>query len=125
MRTTMPETVTVPRIATAARLLGDETRTDVSAVIGLDVDLVLGFEYKIPEDLSDADHAEALLAAFSDEYARVDALVDMIDTGFVNVPQAYGRLLVLADELERADGADGADGYELDETDEVLGGWAA
>ncbi|MGW5851997.1 hypothetical protein ACWFQ8_29305 [Streptomyces sp. NPDC055254] len=122
MSTTMPESGPIPRIATAARFLDESARLDVSAVIGLDVDLVTGHEYKIADDLSDADHAAALFAAFEDEAARVAALVDMIDAGFVNVPQAYGRLLVLADEMERADNADG---YELDETDEVLRGWAA
>lgn len=117
--TTMPATGTIPRIATVARLLDESARLDVSTVIGLDVDLVTGHEYKIADDLSDADHTAALLAAFGDEAARVAALADMIATGFVNVPRAYGRLLVLADELERADG------YELDEADEVFAGWAA
>lgn len=122
MSTTMPERAPVERIATAARFLDESARLDVSAVIGLDVDLVTGYEYEIPEGLSDAEHAEALLDAFGDEYARVAALVDMIDTGFVDVPRSYGRLLVLAQELERADDAKG---YETGETDEVLGGWAA
>ncbi|MGO4747808.1 hypothetical protein AB4212_04085 [Streptomyces sp. 2MCAF27] len=114
----MPETVAIPRIATAARFLGDEARTDVSAVIGLDVDLVLGYEYEIPDELSDADHAEALLAAFTDEAARVAALADMLDTGFINVSQSYGRLLVLADELERTDRPAAFD-------EAFVGGWAA
>src|SRR5690606_19364757 len=99
----MPETGIIPRIAAAGRGLDGEARTDLSAVIGLDVDLVLGHEYEIPETLSDTDHADALFAAFSDEAARVAALVDMIDAGFVDVPRSYGRLLVLAQELERAD----------------------
>ncbi|NGN63154.1 hypothetical protein G5C51_04430 [Streptomyces sp. A7024] len=95
----------------------------MSALIGLDVDLVTGRTYDIPDELSDAEYTAALFDAFSDEAARTAALVDMIDTGFVDVPRAYGRLLVLADELERADDADG---YELDDADELLvGGWAA
>jgi hypothetical protein len=120
--TTLPESARLPRIAAAARLLDEAPRTDVSAVIGLDVDLILGYEYTLPEGATEAEEAEALLAAFGEEYARVAALVDMIDTGFVNIPQAYGRLLVLADELECADNVNG---YELDEGGEVLGGWAA
>ncbi|MFI9005496.1 MULTISPECIES: hypothetical protein [Streptomyces] len=122
MRTTMPETGPIPRIATAARFLDEAARLDVSAVIGLDVDLVTGHVYEIPDGLGDAEHAAALFDAFSEEAARVAALVDMIDTGFVDVPRSYGRLLVLADELERTDNADG---YEADETDEAFGRWAA
>ncbi|MCY1649236.1 hypothetical protein OVA19_00165 [Streptomyces sp. SL203] len=114
---------TLPQIAPETRLpISPNTRMDVSTVIGLDLDLILGFEYEIPADLTEAEQTEALLAAFGEEYARVAALVDMIDTGFVDVPRSYGRLLVLADELERADTADG---YEYDELDESLGRWAA
>ncbi|MER8039375.1 hypothetical protein [Streptomyces hydrogenans] len=122
MSTTMPERAPIQRIATAARILDKSARLDVSAVIGLDVDLVTGHVYEIPDGLGDAEHAAALLDAFTEEAARVAALVDMIDTGFVDVPRSYGRLLVLADELERTDDAGG---YELDETDEVFGRWAA
>jgi hypothetical protein len=119
----MPETVSTVRIGAAARGLDDEARIDLSAVIGLDVDLVIGHEYDIPDDLSDEERAEALLAAFTAEHTRLAALVDMIDAGFVDVPRSYGRLLVLADELTQADDADG---YELDEADEeFVGGWAA
>ncbi|MFF8464852.1 hypothetical protein ACF071_29410 [Streptomyces albidoflavus] len=121
MSTTMPEIGRIPRIATAARHLDQAARLDLSAVIGLDVDLITGHEYKIADDLSDAAHAAALLDAFGDEYARVTALVDMIDAGFIDIPRSYGRLLVLADELERADAA----GFDLDGIDEGLGRWAA
>ena len=121
MRTSMPEAAPIPRIATAARFLDDEARRDLSAVIGLDVDLVLGYEYEIPDDLSDAEHAAALLDAFTDERTRLAALMDMVETGFVEVPRAYGRLLVLGDELERADRR--RNGAEFDAA--FVGGWAA
>ncbi|MFJ3673641.1 hypothetical protein ACIPSE_45090 [Streptomyces sp. NPDC090106] len=114
MSTTMPETATVRRIAASARHLDTEARLDLSAVIGLDLDLILGYEYDIPEDLSDEDRTAALLAAFTDEMTRTAALVDMIDAGVIDVPRSYGRLLVLADELTQAD----AD-------EEFVGGWAA
>ncbi|TLQ38844.1 hypothetical protein [Streptomyces marianii] len=123
MRTTLPETDAVRRIATAARGLDTEARLDLSAVIGLDVDLVLGYEYEIPEDLTGKARTEALFAAFADDMTRLAALADMLDAGFIDTPRSYGRLLVLADELTQADDADG---FEADETDEAFaGGWAA
>ncbi|MDO0939273.1 hypothetical protein QQY66_49105 [Streptomyces sp. DG2A-72] len=122
MSTTMPETSVVRRIAASARGLDAEARLDLSAVIGLDVDLVLGYEYEIPEGLSDEDHRAALFAAFTDEMTRTGALVDMIEAGYIDLPRSYGRLLVLADELTQADDADG---FEADTDEELVGGWAA
>ncbi|MDJ0345535.1 hypothetical protein QMK19_33865 [Streptomyces sp. H10-C2] len=130
MSTTMPETATISRIAVIApssaafplsTLTADE-RLDLGAVIGLDLDLVLGTGREIPAGLSDQEHDAACFESFTEQYTRVSALVDMLDSGFVDVPRAYGRLLVLADELQAADDADG---YQRDELDEVLGGRAA
>ncbi|MFC1405758.1 MULTISPECIES: hypothetical protein [Streptacidiphilus] len=123
MSITMPESVPGARIrAAGVRLVDDATRTDLSVAITLDVDLVLGSQYEIPEDLGDQDHDDDVFAAFAGEYARVAALVDMIDEGFVNIPQAVARLAVVVAELELADDADG---YDHDVVDQALRGWVA
>ncbi|WP_151775782.1 hypothetical protein [Streptomyces abyssomicinicus] len=76
----------------AGRTLADR-RLNLSTMLGIDVDLVLG---------PDADETP------EDEYARLNALVDMLDSGFVSCPAA-DVALALGRELEPV----------------LAGGWAA
>ncbi|RZD55251.1 hypothetical protein C0Q58_30580 [Streptomyces albidoflavus] len=58
---------------------------DRSIDLGVDVDLVKGQVYDIPDTLSGAERHEVLFAAFTAEYARVEALRDMADVGLVDI----------------------------------------
>lgn len=94
--TVMPERPGVSRIPAVSRFVFDErTRTDLSVMIGLDVDLVLG---------ADVDPV------------RAAALTDMVDAGFVSLSDAFARLVGVELELDADENSD-----EI----EVLGGWAA
>ncbi|WP_369198992.1 hypothetical protein [Streptomyces djakartensis] len=107
MRTTMPETVLNMRIGSADSITGTvPSRLDLSAELGLDVDLVLG-----PVG-GDADEL--------DEYTRLCALVDMADSGFIPRGASLDVIAGIVEEIEREDDADG---YEAD--DMFAGGWAA
>ncbi|GHH56128.1 hypothetical protein [Streptomyces candidus] len=105
MRTTMPETVLNLRIGTADSAAGTvPTRLDLSAELGLDVDLVLG-----------PIGGENEL----DELTRLYALVDMADSGLVPRDVTLDLIAGIAEEIEREDDLDG---YEADG---FAGGWAA
>ncbi|MEU4932061.1 hypothetical protein AB0G54_37100 [Streptomyces yokosukanensis] len=107
MRTTMPETVLNLRIGTANSAAGAvPSRLDLSAELGLDVDLVLG-----PIG-GDADEL--------DEYTRLCALVDMADIGFIPRDASLDVIAGIVEEIEREDDAKG---YEAD--DMFTGRWAA
>ncbi|MFI1568207.1 hypothetical protein ACH4ZX_35195 [Streptomyces sp. NPDC020490] len=107
MRTTMPETVLNLRIGTANSAAGTvPSRLDLSAELGLDVDLVLG-----PIG-GDADEL--------DEYTRLCALVDMADAGFIPRDASLDVIAGIVEDIEREDDAKG---YEAD--DMFTGRWAA
>lgn len=82
-----------------------DVRIGLSTVLRLDVDLVLGADYEIPENLTDEQRREALLLCFTEEYARTEALRDMADVGFADVPHAIAQLATssLIDEMEDDD----------------------
>ncbi|WP_137235499.1 hypothetical protein [Streptomyces sp. BPSDS2] len=106
MRTTMPETLINLRIGAADSANGTApTRLDLSAELGLDVDLVLG-----PIG-GDADEL--------DEYTRLSALVDMADSGYIPTGATLDLIAGIAEEIEREDNARG---YEAEE---FAGRWAA
>ncbi|MFI7142882.1 hypothetical protein ACIBQ5_35825 [Streptomyces massasporeus] len=107
MSTTMPETALTMRIGTTGSLSETApTRLDLSAELGLDVDLVLG-----PIG-GDADEL--------DEYTRLCALVDMADSGFIPRGATLDLVAGIVEDIEREDDADG---YEAD--DMFAGRWAA
>lgn len=60
-------------------------KIDQSIRLGIDVDLVSGQVYDIPDTLSDAARREVLLAAYTAEYARAEALRDMVAVGLVDI----------------------------------------
>ncbi|MGN9821895.1 hypothetical protein ACTMUQ_42285 [Streptomyces sp. SD11] len=106
MRTTMPETALNLRIGTADSAAGTvPTRLDLSAELGLDVDLVLGPIGGEEGDL--------------DELARLYALVDMADSGYIPTGATLDLIAGIVEEIEREDDLDG---YEAEE---FAGGWAA
>ncbi|MYT25975.1 hypothetical protein GTW69_37870 [Streptomyces sp. SID7760] len=106
MRTTMPETVFNLRIGTADSAAGTvPTRLDLSAELGLDVDLVLG---PIGGDESELD-----------ELTRLYALVDMADSGLIPRGATLDLIAGVVDDIEREDDARGF------EADDFAGGWAA
>ncbi|MGW2456783.1 hypothetical protein ACWCTA_36470 [Streptomyces sp. NPDC001704] len=106
MRTTMPETALNLRIGTADSAAGTvPTRLDLSAELGLDVDLVLG---PIGGDADDLD-----------ELARLYALVDMADSGLIPSGATLDLIAGIVEDIEREDDRDG---YEADD---FAGGWAA
>lgn len=82
-----------------------DIRIELSTNLRLDVDLVLGAEYEIPENLTDQQRREALKVCFAEEYARAEALRDMADAGFADVPHAIAQLVTgsLIDEMEDDD----------------------
>lgn len=103
----MPETAAIQRIgATVSPADAIEARLALSAVLGLDVDLVLG-----PIG-GDADEL--------DEYTRLSALVDMADSGFIPSGVSLDLIAGIAEDIEREDDLDG---YEADDLFE--GEWAA
>ncbi|WP_098019207.1 hypothetical protein [Streptomyces sp. b62] len=106
MRTTMPETALNLRIGTADSAAGTvPSRMDLSAELGLDVDLVLG---PIGGDEHDLD-----------ELARLYALVDMADSGYIPTGATLDLIAGIVEEIEREDDLDG---YEAEQ---FAGGWAA
>ncbi|MEU5190975.1 hypothetical protein AB0G83_28065 [Streptomyces klenkii] len=106
MRTTMPETALNLRIGTADSAAGTvPSRLDLSAELGLDVDLVLG---PIGGDENELD-----------ELARLYALVDMADSGYIPRDASLDVIAGIVEEIEREDDLDG---YEADD---FAGGWAA
>ncbi|MFH9735854.1 hypothetical protein [Streptomyces sp. NPDC017260] len=107
MRTTMPETALHMRIGSADSSAGTvPSRLDLSAELGLDVDLVLG---PIGGDSDELD-----------ELARLYALADMADSGFIPTGASLDLIAGIVEEIEREDDADG---YEAD--DMFAAGWAA
>ncbi|MER7316275.1 hypothetical protein [Streptomyces halstedii] len=106
MRTTMPESAGVLRIGTTDSAAGiAPTRMDLSTELGLDIDLVLG-----------PIGGESEL----DEYARLYALVDMADSGYIPRDASLDVIAGIVEEIEREDDAKG---YEPE--DVFAGGWAA
>ncbi|MFD9150932.1 hypothetical protein ACFWDF_27360 [Streptomyces diastaticus] len=106
MRTTMPESVLHLRIGAADSANGNvPTRLDLSAELGLDVDLVLGPIGGDEDDL--------------DELARLYALVDMADSGYIPTGATLDLIAGIVEEIEREDDLDG---YEAEQ---FAGGWAA
>ncbi|EST17950.1 MULTISPECIES: hypothetical protein [Streptomyces] len=106
MRTTMPESVLHLRIGAADSANGTiPTRLDLSAELGLDVDLVLGPIGGDEDEL--------------DELARLYALVDMADSGLIPRDATLDLIAGIVEEIEREDDLDG---YEADD---FAGGWAA
>ncbi|MGW2227485.1 hypothetical protein [Streptomyces formicae] len=106
MRTTMPEAVLSMRIGATESAVGAvPTRLDLSSELGLDVDLVLG-----------PIGGESEL----DEYARLSALVDMADSGFIPRGASLDLITRIAEEIEREDDAD-----DYEPEDVFAGGWAA
>ncbi|MEW2153200.1 hypothetical protein AB0909_28615 [Streptomyces albidoflavus] len=99
---------------------------DRSIRLGVDVDLVKGQVYDIPDTLSGAARREVLFAAFTAEYARVEALRDMVDVGLVvdievptltasAIPVVVGGLDETVEDITTEDDGDGdRDGYELE-----------
>ncbi|MFD9171404.1 hypothetical protein ACWHAO_27915 [Streptomyces albidoflavus] len=81
------------------------TRLDLSAELGLDVDLVLGPIGGDEDDL--------------DELARLYALVDMADSGYIPTGATLDLIAGIVEEIEREDDLDG---YEAEQ---FAGGWAA
>ncbi|MFF4709511.1 hypothetical protein [Streptomyces sp. NPDC001297] len=81
------------------------TRLDLSAELGLDVDLVLGPIGGDEDEL--------------DELARLYALVDMADSGLIPRDATLDLIAGIVEEIEREDDLDG---YEADD---FAGGWAA
>ncbi|MFD9819097.1 hypothetical protein [Streptomyces violascens] len=107
MRTTMPEWASISRISGAVPATKPaRTRLDLSAELGLDVDLVLG-----PVG-GDADEL--------DEYTRLCALVDMADSGVIPSGAYLDLVAGLAEDMESDDDRRG---FEHDEA--FVGGWAA
>ncbi|MFD4020623.1 hypothetical protein [Streptomyces sindenensis] len=105
MRTTMPENLLHLRIGAADTANGTTpTRLDLSAELGLDIDLVLG---------PIGDESEL------DEYARLYALVDMAESGYIPTGATLDLVAGIVEEIEREDNARG---YEADE---FAGRWAA
>lgn len=105
----MTETTPTMRIQSAGTLslnAAELARIDVSARLGLDVDLVLG-----PVG-GDADEA--------DELARLYALVDMVDAGFITTAADLDLVAGLVDDMTEDDDARG---FEAD--DAFAGRWAA
>ncbi|MFF5809075.1 hypothetical protein [Streptomyces sp. NPDC012746] len=106
MRTTMPETLLNLRIGTADPAAGTvPTRLDLSAELGIDVDLVLG---PIGGDETELD-----------ELTRLYALVDMADSGLIPRGATLDLIAGVVDDIEREDDARG---YEADD---FAGRWAA
>jgi hypothetical protein len=105
MNATLSHPALAPRVELAAHA-GTLSRLDVSTRIGLDVDLVLG-----PIG-GDADEA--------DELARLYALVDMVDSGFITSAADLDLVAGLVDDMTDEDDARG---YEDDEM--FAGRWAA
>lgn len=112
MNATLSHPALAPRVELAAhagtlsRSAAELARLDVSARLGLDVDLVLG-----PIG-GDADEA--------DELARLYALADMVDSGFITSAADLDLVAGLVDDLTDEDDARG---YEDDEM--FAGRWAA
>ncbi|MEU2395061.1 hypothetical protein [Streptomyces sp. NPDC007369] len=105
MRTTMPETGLTLRIGTADPAAGTvPTRLDISAELGLDIDLILG---PIGGDASELD-----------EYTRLCALADMADTGVISRGATLDLIAGIVDDIEREDDADGW-------SHDLAGRWAA
>ncbi|MEU6467456.1 hypothetical protein [Streptomyces sp. NPDC046976] len=106
MRTTMPETVLHLRTDATESATGTaSTRLDLSAELGLDVDLILG---PIGGDETELD-----------ELARLYALVDMADSGLIPRDATLDLIAGIAEEIEAEDDLDG---YEAED---FAGGWAA
>jgi hypothetical protein len=107
VRTTMPEPVLHLRIGATDSATGSTpTRLDLSAELGLDVDLVLG--------PIDGDETEL------DELARLYALVDMADSGLIPRGVDLDLIAGIVEDIEREDNAQG---FEDDEM--FAGRWAA
>ncbi|MEU2311533.1 hypothetical protein [Streptomyces albidoflavus] len=93
---------------------------DRSIDLGVDVDLVKGQVYDIPDTLSGTVRREVLFAAFTAEYARAEALRDMADVGLVDieVPTLTASAIPvvfnggLDDTVEDITTEDDRDGYE-------------
>ncbi|MGV9315181.1 hypothetical protein ACWDR0_23805 [Streptomyces sp. NPDC003691] len=109
MRTTMPERVTVLRIGATNAAAFAPSRLDLSTVVGIDLDLVLG-----PVE---GDESEAA------EHARLAALVDMANAGYIPRGRGLDVIAGLAEEIKKAEDEDNARGYEPD--DVFAGRWAA
>ncbi|MFI5867729.1 hypothetical protein [Streptomyces sp. NPDC051546] len=112
MRTTMPETGTILRIG-GTPALAPRTRLDLSAELGLDVDLFLGPVGGDDDEL--------------DEYTRLCALADMADAAFIPSGADLDRVTLgliagLAEEIERQEREDNARGFERES---FTRGWAA
>ncbi|MFH9871584.1 hypothetical protein ACH4NT_36605 [Streptomyces lydicus] len=88
-----------------------DARIGLSIGLRLDVDLVLGTEYEIPEHLTGQQRREALLLCFTEEYARAEALRDMADAGFADVPHAIA-LLATGSVLDDIEDDDNRRGFE-------------
>lgn len=115
MGTTMPERLAKRRIARPATVSSGHAaavRTDLSVILGLDVDLVLGDPTEAGDPLVEA--------------ARLDALADVLADDPELVGRAAARLAVLVDELDQDDPVSALDGLDGDALDDVLfGGCAA
>ncbi|MEU7153849.1 hypothetical protein AB0B15_38415 [Streptomyces sp. NPDC045456] len=106
--TVMPAQAAIPRIPVRPLLsAADEaTRLDLSAALGLDVDLVLGPIGGDEDELA--------------EYTRLCALVDMADAGVIPRDATLDLIAGIAEEIEAEDDADG-----FEDDDVFAGGWAA
>ncbi|MGN4163864.1 hypothetical protein ACRWOO_29930 [Streptomyces sp. NEAU-PBA10] len=93
---------------------------DRSIDLGVDVDLVKGQVYDIPDTLSGAARSEVLFAVFTAEYARAEALRDMAAVGLVDieVPTLTASAIPvvlnggLDETVEDITAEDDTDGYE-------------
>ncbi|MFI1890462.1 hypothetical protein [Streptomyces jumonjinensis] len=108
MLITMPENVTALRIGHAVSVV--RSRLDLSAAVGLDIDLFLGPIGGDEDELA--------------EYTRLHALMDMADAGYIPRGRGLDLIAGLAEEIERAETEDDASGHSYD-PEEFAGRWAA
>ncbi|MFI9206272.1 hypothetical protein [Streptomyces sp. NPDC053048] len=114
MHDIMTDPVVVRRIPPA--LTVSATRIGLSLELGIDTDLITGSEYDIPETLSEQQRRDVLLACFTEDFARREALADMVASGFLpldDVAHAVAHLEVMASVLDEI------------EDEAVAWGWAA
>lgn len=89
-----------------------DARINLGVVLGLDLDLALGFEYVIPDSLGDHRRREDLLWAFGEEYTRHQAFTDMAAEGLIDPGRSAASLRVLAGVFEDFEDEDDLRGYE-------------
>ncbi|MEV4438094.1 hypothetical protein AB0K09_03595 [Streptomyces sp. NPDC049577] len=123
MNNIMTEPVVIRRIPPV--LADAATRIGLSLELGIDADLITGSEYDIPETLSEQQRRDALLACFTEDYTRREALADMVTSGFLpldDLNHAAAHLTVMASVLDEIEDEDNRSGFE---PEAMAWGWAA